>query len=173
MTRFYFPSLIAEQKWHTASRNVQVGDIVMVQDSNALRGEWRLARISRTYPSSDGKVRKVTLSYRQLDNTNNYIGGALTNIERPVQNLVVILPAEDNPWTWEGGVFRLAKSCIDSSKNWQWHNDDRPLPFPLQVKNRSRSRSKDAEAGARVREGKRIDTSLCLNITNYSLLTSF
>ena len=97
MTRFYFPSLIVEQKWHTASRNVQVGDVVMVQDSNALRGEWKLARISRTHPSSDGKIRKVTLSYRQLDNTNNYAGGVLTNIERPVQNLVVILPVEEDP----------------------------------------------------------------------------
>jgi hypothetical protein len=95
MTKFYFPSLIVEQKWHTASRNVCVGDIVMVQDSNALRGEWRLARVSKTHPSSDGKVRKVTLSYRHQDDTNKYNGGALTNIERPVQNLVVILPAED------------------------------------------------------------------------------
>ena len=95
MTRQYFPSLIIEQKWHTASRNVRQGDIVMVQDSNALRGEWRLARISKTHPSSAGRVRKVTLSYRQLDDTNNYTGGALTNIERPVQNLVVILPADE------------------------------------------------------------------------------
>ena len=96
MTRFYFPSLIVEQKWHTASRNVCAGDIVMVQDSNALRGEWRLARISETHPSSDGKVRKVTLSYRNLDDTKNYKGGAWTRIERPVQNLVVIMAVEDD-----------------------------------------------------------------------------
>ena len=95
MTRFYFPSLIIEQKWHTESRNVRVGDIVLLQDSNAIRGEWRLARISKTHPSCDGKVRKVTLSYRRTDDSLNYSGGLLTNIERPVQNLVVILPCED------------------------------------------------------------------------------
>ena len=96
MTRSYFPNLIVEQKWHTETRNVRVGDIVMVQDSNVLRGEWKLARISQTHPSSHGKVRKVTLSYRNLDKTHSYKGGPTTNIERPVQNLVVILPSEDD-----------------------------------------------------------------------------
>ena len=95
MTRSYFPSLIVEQKWHAESRNVSVGDIVMVQDSNALRGQWKLAKISATHPSDDGKVRKVTLSYRQLNNLPSYTGGPWTNVERPVQNLVVILPAEN------------------------------------------------------------------------------
>ena len=92
MTRSYFPSLIIEQKWHTDSRNVCIGDIVMVQDSNVVRGEWKMARISKVHPSSDGKVRKVTLCYRQLNNSPHYKGGEWTEIERPVQRIVVILP---------------------------------------------------------------------------------
>ena len=67
----------------------------MVQDLNALRGQWKLAKISATPPSDDGKVRKVTLSYRQLKKSPSYKGGPWTNIERPIQNLVVLLPAED------------------------------------------------------------------------------
>ena len=96
MMRFYFPSLIVEQKWHSEIRNVCIGDIVLVQDSNAVRGDWRVAKISKIYPSDDGKVRKVTLSYRQIDGSKDYSGGSWVNIDRPVQKLVVILPVDDS-----------------------------------------------------------------------------
>ena len=36
-TRDYFPSLLVNQKWHTEKRNVKIGDIVIVQDSNQIR----------------------------------------------------------------------------------------------------------------------------------------
>ena len=36
-------SLIVRQKWHVESRNVQAGDIVLVEDLNALRGDWKIA----------------------------------------------------------------------------------------------------------------------------------
>ena len=36
---YYFHTLIIRQKWHVANRNVQVGDIVLVQDKNAFRGD--------------------------------------------------------------------------------------------------------------------------------------
>ena len=42
-TRDYFPSLIIQQKWHTAQRNVSVDDVVLVRDNNALRGSGNLA----------------------------------------------------------------------------------------------------------------------------------
>ena len=32
--RDFFPSLIVQQKWHTKKRNVRVGDVVLIQDSN-------------------------------------------------------------------------------------------------------------------------------------------
>ena len=36
--RDYFPTMIVRQKWHTEKRNIRVGDIVLVQDSNAVQG---------------------------------------------------------------------------------------------------------------------------------------
>ena len=33
-SRDFFPSLIVRQKWHTARRNVKVGDVVLIQHSN-------------------------------------------------------------------------------------------------------------------------------------------
>lgn len=38
-TRDFFPSLIIRQKWHTATRNLRVGDVVLIQDSNQVRGQ--------------------------------------------------------------------------------------------------------------------------------------
>ena len=60
--RDFFPTLIIQQKWHTNTRNVQVGDIVLVQDSNAVIGQWRLMRITKAEPGKDGKVGDVGTS---------------------------------------------------------------------------------------------------------------
>lgn len=43
--RDFFPSLVVQQKWHTAKRNVEKGDLVLVQDSNSVRGVWKLAQV--------------------------------------------------------------------------------------------------------------------------------
>ena len=43
--RDYFHTLIIRQKWHVARRDLQVGDIVLVQDANTIRGNWRLAEV--------------------------------------------------------------------------------------------------------------------------------
>ena len=97
-TRDYFASLIIRQKWHTAHRNVQVGDVVIVGDSNAIRGNWRLARVTKTFPGEDGLVRKVELQYKNLctnESPKQYKGKAYTTIERPVQRLIIIATADN------------------------------------------------------------------------------
>lgn len=94
----YFPSLIIRQKWHTATRNVRVGDIVLVADSNVVRGEWKLARVSETFPGKDGQVRKVTLKYknpRPREPIRQYKGHGFVTIDRPVHKLVVLVPTEE------------------------------------------------------------------------------
>ena len=47
------------KKWNTERRNVRVNDIVMVADSNAVRGKWTIGRVMSIYPGSDGKNRNV------------------------------------------------------------------------------------------------------------------
>ena len=88
-TRDYFPSLIIRQKWHTAKRSVKVGDVVMVQDSNNVRGRWRMGRVSKAEPSlRDGFVRNIDIEYK---NPNHAV---FTTITRPVQRVIVIVPVE-------------------------------------------------------------------------------
>ena len=62
-TRDHFPSLIVQQKWHTAQWNLMVGDIVLIQDSNQVRDNWKLCRVSKVKQGDDGKVRNVEVQY--------------------------------------------------------------------------------------------------------------
>ena len=93
--RDFFPSLIVEQKWHVEKRNVRVGDVVIVQDSNILRGEWKLALVRSVVPSDDGKVRRVHVSYKNDNGGRDYHGTNYVTIERPIQKLVVVVPVEE------------------------------------------------------------------------------
>ena len=92
---YYFESLIIQQKWHTACRNLRVGDVVLVADSNSLRGDWKLAEVSEATPAQDGLVRDVEVRYKKLDDKLNYIGATDIKIRRPVQRLVLVVPVEE------------------------------------------------------------------------------
>ena len=94
----YFPSLIVRQKWHTSVRDVKKGDVVLVADSNSVRGQWKLARATKTFPGKDGKVRKVELHYknpRKGEPIKTYKGRGYVTVDRPVHKLVVIVPVEE------------------------------------------------------------------------------
>ncbi|KAK3737868.1 hypothetical protein QZH41_019749, partial [Actinostola sp. cb2023] len=58
----YLVSLQQRQKWIYSRRNLRVDDIVIIKDDNAARNCWQLARVSATYPSLDGLVRKVQVA---------------------------------------------------------------------------------------------------------------
>ena len=89
-TESYFPSLIVQQKWHTSQRNVKVGDIVIVQDSNLIRGKWRLGRVTKAEQSlRDGYVRNVDVEYKNPSSKN------FLSVTRPVQKLIVLVPIDD------------------------------------------------------------------------------
>ena len=46
---------------------MKTGDIVLIQDSNLIRGQWKLGKVSNTYPGTDGKVGKVDVQYKNLN----------------------------------------------------------------------------------------------------------
>ena len=91
----YFPSLILQQKWHTAKRNVRVGDIVLLQDAKALRGNWKLAEVKEVKSSKDGKVRDVILRYKFQTESRDHKGVKDTLVDRSVHRLVIVVPAEE------------------------------------------------------------------------------
>ena len=44
-----------------------MGDVVLIQDANLVRGEWRMGIVSKAEPSSeDGFVRNCTVKYKKV-----------------------------------------------------------------------------------------------------------
>ena len=81
-TREVFPSLVPRKKWNAEKRTVRVDDIVIMEDSNSVRGNWTIGRIINVYPGKDGRVRNVKIK----TSTSEY--------KRPITKIVVIYPAE-------------------------------------------------------------------------------
>ena len=93
--RDFFHTLIVRQKWHVKSRNVRIGDIVLVQDANSVRGKWKLAQVIKTYVGSDDKVRNVTIRYKLNKSGTTYHGQNDSIVNRSVHSLVIIIPIEE------------------------------------------------------------------------------
>jgi hypothetical protein len=72
-------------KWHHPSRNLQVGDIVLLQEDNLIPTKWPLGRIVTTYPGKDNLVTVVTIK------TSRGV------YKRPVTKIALLLPVEN--WT--------------------------------------------------------------------------
>nr|XP_055051225.1 uncharacterized protein LOC129437096 [Misgurnus anguillicaudatus] len=91
----YLLNLQQRQMWQKEKRNTKVNDIVILQEDSSPRNQWRLARVTEVYPSTDGIVRKVKLLIS--DSTLDSQGRRITKsvyLDRPVQKTVVLLEAE-------------------------------------------------------------------------------
>ena len=76
------------QRWIQTKRNISVNDIVILHDE-CNRLSWKLGRVIKTLPSSDGLVRSVeVLTVDSAGNQKEYT--------RPVSKLVCILETDDN-----------------------------------------------------------------------------
>ena len=85
----------------------QIGDVVIVKDEHKPRNRWSLAQVVGTYPSKDGLVRSVKV--RIGDPNLSGDGSRLhppTELERPIQKLVLLLPQEERPGFPDGAPSR-------------------------------------------------------------------
>jgi len=92
------PNLIVQRKWFECSRNLRPGDVVLVLDKNSLRGQYRLGLIKDIFPGIDGKVRKVSLTYKNFkigEKVCQYSGVKDTVITRGVHRLALLVPIDD------------------------------------------------------------------------------
>ena len=59
----YLGTLQSRQKWAKENKNSNIGDIVLIKDSDLFgaRNNWPLARIGVVYPDDNGLVKSVEL----------------------------------------------------------------------------------------------------------------
>ena len=71
------------RKWNTPQRDSREGDIVLLQDDDLPRNQWPLARVSKVFPSKDGRVRKVQLLLTR--------DGRRKFLERPIHKTILLV----------------------------------------------------------------------------------
>ena len=89
--------MVWHKKWHASSQNLQVGDIVVVADSDSYKGDYHLGRIVEVHPGEDKRVRRVSLAYKNYkvgEKTYEYKGCKDTVVSRSVHRLALLVPME-------------------------------------------------------------------------------
>lgn len=76
----YLTTLQKNYRWTQTSRNISVGDVVILFEDSIVSTQWPLARVVKTYPGKDGIVRVVDVK------TSKGL------YRRPVCKVAVILP---------------------------------------------------------------------------------
>ena len=92
----FLQSLQTRQKWVRPQKNLKKGDIVVVNDEDLPRNQWKLARVAERFPSDDDLVRKVKLA--MADSTLDSRGRRkrpISYLDRPVHKLVLLLSNEE------------------------------------------------------------------------------
>lgn len=79
----YLATLQPRRKWTSEKSSLQEGDIVLIKDSQAKRNMWPLGRIVKANPSSDNKVRKVTVK--------TFSQGVVKEYLRPISDVVLLM----------------------------------------------------------------------------------
>ena len=116
-TKLYFPTLIVQQKWHTQKRNLSIGDICLLQDSNAMRGEWRMCKVTETYPDTHGVVRNVEVMVAPVqDGSLPYKYSKPNCLKRHVGKLIVIVPVEEKEGASEDDAGEVDDTVENETK---------------------------------------------------------
>ena len=94
-----FDSMIVRTKWRTSSRNLRVGDLVLIKDHGKFTpGEYRRGKVVEVIVEDDGHVRTVFVQYYKHDarrQVDRYVGEGMAKVRYAVQRLVVLLTVEE------------------------------------------------------------------------------
>ena len=80
----YITSLKRYTKWYHPSRNICVGDIVILQEDNLIPTKWPLARVFKVHAGKDDLVQVVTVK----TSSGTYM--------RPISKIALLLSSQDD-----------------------------------------------------------------------------
>ena len=92
------PTLVPIRRWRKKKKNLNIGDVVMVEYPNALKYDYRVGRIIDVHPDPSKLVRTVTVAYRKRDAREDpkvYKSKPLTQEKMAVQRLSLLVPVEE------------------------------------------------------------------------------
>ena len=90
------PGLVVRQKWHDKTRNLQVGDLVLICEPSKLKAKYKLGVIDSVTTSQDGVVRSAVVRYVLLQKKNgDDYSTRIVRVTRSIQRLILILPIEE------------------------------------------------------------------------------
>ena len=87
--RDYIQALTVRRKWLRPTKNVAVGDVVVIKQDTA-RNSWPMGIVVDTKPNSDGLVRSATIRLKPTE------AGTTRTMERAVHDLVVVTAANED-----------------------------------------------------------------------------
>lgn len=79
----YLSTLQSRSKWQKSHPNIKEGDLVLLRDTQVKRNQWPMALVTKAFPASDGKVRKLELKVAR--------GGTSRTFLRPITEVVVLM----------------------------------------------------------------------------------
>ena len=89
-----FPHLVPSYRWRKEFRDVKEGDVVLMKTESELQKKYKLALVKKAFVDKDGHVRRVLLSYKNVDGSSDYKGYINKETERSIHNIIVITPVD-------------------------------------------------------------------------------
>lgn len=74
----YLQQLQVRSKWRVPTKNIGVGDIVIIKEDNLPAGKWALGRVQELHPGKDGYVRVVSIKTKS------------SLLKRPINKLILL-----------------------------------------------------------------------------------
>ena len=89
-----FPHLVPSYRWRKEFRDVKEGDVVLMKTESELQKKYKLALVKKDFVDKDGHVRRVLLSYKNVDGSLDYKGYINKETEWSIHNIIVITPVD-------------------------------------------------------------------------------